>query len=248
MENIIRKPETRIIPEETSRKFYAQHLKPYEFLKNETTGKKILEVGCGDGYGSAYLAEAANKVIGIDYEQEVIAQAKNKYCLPNLSFTYMDATNLEFKDATFDIICSFQVIEHIPEDKLLNYLFEIKRVLKRGGKFYVSTLNLNHTMKSPLSYKKNAAHCKEFTFEELKILIDGGQLDESGFRFFIGYSGWGVGQLENEINENSWIVTKALSADELLQTDSEVLWKQVLKAMGGKYEMFSNYPTDPRLN
>ncbi len=85
-------------------------------------------------------------------------------------------------------------------------------------------------------------------FEELKILIDGGQLDESGFRFFIGYSGWGVGQLENEINENSWIVTNGLSADELLQTDSEVLWKQVLKAMGGKYEMFSNYPTDPRLN
>ena len=85
-------------------------------------------------------------------------------------------------------------------------------------------------------------------FEHLKVLMDQGQLDESNFRFFIGYSGWGIGQLEKEVNENSWIVTKGLTADVLLETNSNLLWKQVLKAMGGKYEMFSNYPTDPRLN
>jgi len=69
------------------------------------------------------------------------------------------------------MVCSFQVIEHIPEDKLLPYLSAIKRVLKNTGKFYVSTLNLAYAMKSPLTYEKNADHCKEFTLDELKSLL-----------------------------------------------------------------------------
>jgi SAM-dependent methyltransferase len=165
------KQETRIIPEETPAKFYAEHLKPYEFLRNVSLGKKILEVGCGDGYGSAYLAEVAEEVIGIDYEEKVILEAQNKYKKINLNFVAMDATKLRFKESSFDIVCSFQVIEHIPENKLLSYLSEIKRVLKDDGEFYLSTLNLEHTMKLPLTYKKNPAHCKEFTLPELKGLL-----------------------------------------------------------------------------
>lgn len=169
----MKKQETRIIPEETDAKFYAEHLKPYEFVKINAKGKRILEVGCGDGYGSAYLAEAASEVIGIDYEEDVILQAKNKYRVPNLSFLCMDATVLQFKNDSFDLVCSFQVIEHIPEEKLMQYLSEIKRVLKINGEFYLSTLNLDHTMKSPITYKNNLAHCKEFTLVELKELLCG---------------------------------------------------------------------------
>ena len=165
------KIETRIIPEETNAKFYAEHLMPYEFMRNDAVDKKILEVGCGDGYGSAYLAEVAAEVIGIDYEEAVVLRAQAKYKAPNLKFLSMDATNLQFKEYSFDIVCSFQVIEHIPEEKLLEYLSEIKRVLKKNGKLYLSTLNLEHTMKSPLTYKKNLAHCKEFTLPELKDLL-----------------------------------------------------------------------------
>lgn len=165
------KQETRIIPEETPHKFYAEHLKPYEFLRDEASGKIILEIGCGDGYGSAYLAKVAAEVIGIDYETNVILQAQNKYKASNLSFLCMEATNLKFVDNSFDIVCSFQTIEHISEDKLLQYLQETKRVLKDSGKFYLSTLNLEHAIKSPLTYKKNHAHCKEFRLEELKELL-----------------------------------------------------------------------------
>jgi hypothetical protein len=53
-----------------------------------------------------------------------------------------------------------------------NYLFGIKRVLKNGGEFYVSTLNLEHNVKSPLTYQKNPAHAKEFTYEEFKALLE----------------------------------------------------------------------------
>lgn len=168
---IVKKPEARIIPEETPARFLSEHLKAYEFIKDFVKGKKVLEVGCGDGYGSAYLAKAAAEVTGMDYEKDVISRAKNKYSGKNLSFTDGDATRLQFADESFDAACSFQVIEHIPEDKLRQYLSEIRRVLKDDGIFYVSTLNLEHSIKSPLTYQKNPAHCKEFTLSELKYLL-----------------------------------------------------------------------------
>lgn len=167
----INKEETRIIPEEISPKFYFEHLKPYEFIKGAATGQEVLEIGCGDGYGSAYLAQVATEVTSIDYEEDVILKAQNKYILSNLKFLSMDATSLQFEDESFDFVCSFQVIEHIPEEKLLKYLSEAKRVLKKNGKFCLSTLNLAHTMKSPVSYKQNPAHCKEFRLPELKDLL-----------------------------------------------------------------------------
>ncbi len=167
----MKKIETRIIPEETNLKFFMEHLKPYEFLRNNAEGKNILEIGCGDGYGAAYLAQVALKVVGIDYEEEVVLKAQNKYKAPNLSFLSMDATELQFQDNSFDIACSFQVIEHIPEDQLLKYLQEIKRVLMKDGESYLSTLNLDHVMKPHATYKKHPAHCKEFRLNELSDLL-----------------------------------------------------------------------------
>lgn len=167
----MKKQETRIVPEEVPPKFYAEHLKPYEFLSAKAAGKKILEIGCGDGYGAYYLAQAAQEVTGIDYENEVILRAQDKYKSSNLKFITMEATDLRFEDGAFDIICSFQVIEHIPEENLPRYLSEIRRALKDNGSFYLSTLNLAHNMKSPVTYKKNQAHCKEFRLPELKGLL-----------------------------------------------------------------------------
>ncbi len=85
-------------------------------------------------------------------------------------------------------------------------------------------------------------------FEHLITMAQTNQIRIEDFRFFIGYSGWGIEQLDQEINENSWIVTRGLHGDTLLNTDAEYLWEEILKSMGGKYEMFSKYPLDPRLN
>src|SRR3989338_731977 len=168
----MKKVETRIIPEGVPPKFFAEHLKVYEFLKGEAKGKNVLEVGCGDGYGADYLAAAGFEVTAFDYDDAVIAAARAKYGRPNLKFLPMEAGALRFEEGSFGIVCSFQVIEHIPQAGIPRYLSEIKRVLRPEGAFYLSTLNLEHAMKdSPMTYKKNPAHCKEFILEELRRLL-----------------------------------------------------------------------------
>jgi len=167
------KVESRIIPEEAGRNIYMQHLKVYEFLGKYSGNKHILEVGCGDGYGAAFLAKTVKSIVAVDYEQKVISIAQNKYKANNLEYRCMDATKLEFKANEFDLVCSFQVIEHIPEDRLLAYLAELRRVLKPGGDLYLSTLNLEKMRKNQRTYKKNPAHCKEFGINELKDILCG---------------------------------------------------------------------------
>lgn len=84
-------------------------------------------------------------------------------------------------------------------------------------------------------------------FEALKSLLNNNELDPADFRFFLGYSGWGEGQLENEMNYNSWIVTRA-SQEVIFSKDSESMWQEVMKAMGGKFSILANSPEDPQMN
>ena len=85
-------------------------------------------------------------------------------------------------------------------------------------------------------------------FETLKILINTGSIDESEIKFFIGYSGWGKGQLEDELNKNAWMVSDVLNADNIFTADNEKLWRDVVVNLGPKYAHIGNYPSDPRLN
>lgn len=66
-------------------------------------------------------------------------------------------------------------------------------------------------------------------------------------KFFIGYSGWGPGQLNREIKQNAWILSHA-NLEYLFQTDPEKLWRKVLYDLGGDYRLLSTYPVDPSLN
>lgn len=74
-----------------------------------------------------------------------------------------------------------------------------------------------------------------------------GEVKPGEVRFFLGYSGWSPGQLQDELKRDSWLVTKA-SADFLLNTPPRHLWKALLQRMGGKYAYWINFPTDPLLN
>lgn len=84
-------------------------------------------------------------------------------------------------------------------------------------------------------------------FETLKILIQNGEVETRDLRLFIGYSGWSPDQLEEELDEESWILTPA-SEDSIFKIEPEELWGEVLKEMGADYGMLANFPEDPHLN
>ena len=84
-------------------------------------------------------------------------------------------------------------------------------------------------------------------YEQLSVLLGNGELDPAGIRFFLSYSGWSAGQLEEELAENSWLTTEGKSAYIFELSDKE-LWKRALEDKGGKYKQIIHYPEDPNLN
>lgn len=84
-------------------------------------------------------------------------------------------------------------------------------------------------------------------FEQIKQAVNLGTLTERDARFFIGYSGWDSGQLDDELTRKSWIISR-ITADFLFDTPTNAFWRGVLKQMGGEYKSIAHYPVDPRLN
>ena len=84
-------------------------------------------------------------------------------------------------------------------------------------------------------------------FETTKQLIDERKITKNNIRFFLGYSGWSVNQLELEMQENSWIVTENTLENKLLSKSSNQFWKEKIIEQGGEYVLFSNAPENPAL-
>lgn len=84
-------------------------------------------------------------------------------------------------------------------------------------------------------------------FEQLKSMINLGQIEKKRIRFFVGYSGWDVGQLEEEMESKSWIVADCL-APYIFSDDPNDIWRKVLTDMGGEYKVMANFPENPSLN
>ena len=165
------KEHSGINPEKESAKIVAQHQSAYAFMRPFVEGRLALEIGHGDGYGSAYLSDVAREMSAVDLFEENVVRASQKYPRKNLRFFQMNATNLTFPDNAFDVVSSFQVIEHIPEAQLPQYINQIKRVLKSDGMCFLSTLNLKKNMKPGVAYDKSPHHDKEFTPEEYRDFL-----------------------------------------------------------------------------
>ncbi|MCW3075309.1 MAG: YqgE/AlgH family protein [Flaviaesturariibacter sp.] len=84
-------------------------------------------------------------------------------------------------------------------------------------------------------------------FDSVVQLINSGAADPERIRFFIGYSGWSEGQLEEEIEEKTWLTVEA-ARSLIFHPSADEIWKESLKHMGGDYEMMINFPIDPQLN
>ena len=135
----------------------------YKFAVPYIKNKIVLDLGCGSGYGTYYLStKGAKHIIGIDVSKEAIEYCKREYFNDNLQYGIIDVSRLGFKDDSFDVAVSFQVIEHIKN--LDEYLSEVRRVTKM---FIVSTPNKN-------TYNgagRNPFHVREFYLNDLQVLL-----------------------------------------------------------------------------
>jgi len=125
----------RIDPE-LAETHHREHLDRYRWAQAQTRRRRVLDIGCAFGYGSALLAPEAASVTGIDLFDDALVYAREHYgdrCV----FAKMDATALEFSPQSFDAVTCFEVIEHVQEPLLL--LGEIRRVIAPGGVVMLST-------------------------------------------------------------------------------------------------------------
>jgi O-antigen biosynthesis protein len=117
-----------------------EHLARYALATRYTTGKHVLDAACGAGYGSLMMLQAgARSVVGVDISEECIRNAKRAYSREDIDFITCDILKLDAADASFDVIVSFETIEHIADGAA--WIRETARLLKDGGLFIVSTPN-----------------------------------------------------------------------------------------------------------
>jgi len=157
------------------------HLGRYHFAKQFSKDKVILDLACGEGYGTNILAHEAKKVIGIDISQETVNFAKGKYAHINLEFILGNGREIPVEGKEiFDLICSFETLEHLNEDDQVLMINEFERLLKPDGLLIISTPN-HHYTHNILKYD-NPHHYKELGFNEFGELLSA----KFSYRAFFG--------------------------------------------------------------
>ena len=147
-----------------AQKMYQEHVARYAFAAQLVRDRDILDVGCGVGYGSQWLAKSgAKSVLGIDIAHDAIEHAKKNYFHPSVSFKIQDAAAMHFA-VEFDVVTCFELIEHIGEQRTV--LDAIKKALRPDGKLIISTPR-------PMDDKRTHFHVHELEYEELKRMLAG---------------------------------------------------------------------------
>ena len=134
-------------------------------------------------------------------------------------------------------------------NEVMEELADVENIVFVGGPVQQDTLHFIHrnaTLDNAVEIV-NRIHWGG-AFENLTLLLETNQLAAVDIRFFLGYSGWGPGQLDAELEQDSWIVCDYVTDQLLFDTSSDVMWRKALENMGGRFSMYSNYPVDPRLN
>ena len=134
-------------------------------------------------------------------------------------------------------------------DELVNGLDDLKLPVFYGGPVQMDTIHFLHQYpeKIPGGYEIAEGVFWGGDFDVAIQMIRSGEINLQRIRFYIGYSGWGTGQLNDELKEKSWLTVKA-TRKIIFHKETEEIWKESLKLLGGDYEMMINFPIDPQLN
>ena len=189
----------RVVPGKTPQTIYDEHIYRYVFAAGLTVNKRVLDVACGTGYGAAYMLEkGAGRVVGVDKSAEAVNYGWERFGKDGKAyFVCADGLRLPFADNSFDIVVSFETIEHIRQYG--KFLAECRRVLKSNGSLICSTPN-RRIFSPNLAKPINTFHIKEFWPEEFHRLLS---------RYFAGITFYGqcdVKLVDNSVDRSNYHV------------------------------------------
>ncbi len=144
-----------------------EHVHRYLLARELSAGKRVLDLACGEGYGTALLASSAGEVVGVDNVPEVVAHARTRYPRPNIRFEIGACGAVPLPDASIDLVVSFETLEHVEDQE--GMLQEIRRVLRPNGLLLLSTPD--RRVYSDLLGNRNPYHPRELDREELEALL-----------------------------------------------------------------------------
>jgi len=160
----------RCVPWAEDAQMVYEHLHRYWFAAGLAEGRDVLDIGSGEGYGAALLAESAASVVGIELDAQAVAHSQANYAAPNLSFVQGSALELgRFDDESFDLVVCFELIEHLADHEGL--LGGIDRVLRPDGLLVLSTPD--RRIYTEAHDYHNPFHVRELSEPELRTLLAG---------------------------------------------------------------------------
>jgi ubiquinone/menaquinone biosynthesis C-methylase UbiE len=154
----------RVIPGQVNDDLWSEHIARYAFARLYAQGKRVLDAGCGTGYGSAELAQSATEVTGVDVSAEAIEYATANYPIDGLRFLESSCLAIPFPPEAFDLVVAFEVIEHLTDYRA--FLDECARLLTRNGLLIVSSPNKRYYAETRAATGPNPYHEHEFEAEE----------------------------------------------------------------------------------
>ncbi len=154
---------------ERGREIAYEHWHRYALARPLAAGRRVLDAACGEGYGSALVARAGGRVLGLDADADTIGHARARYAgIPGLAYEQADATALgHLPDASFDLILSFETLEHVQAQESL--LDGFARLLAPGGLLLVSTPDKR--VYTDLTGEVNPHHVRELYRDQFEALL-----------------------------------------------------------------------------
>jgi O-antigen biosynthesis protein len=158
----------RIVPWAPDAQVIYEHYHRYLWAQPLVADRRVLDLGSGEGFGAALLADTATAVVGVDIDERTVEHSRANYVADGLEFRVASATDLRaFEDGSFDAVVAFEMIEHVAEHEQV--LAEIARVLGPGGLLIMSTPE-RRAYSDDRDFV-NPFHERELTQEEFTALL-----------------------------------------------------------------------------
>ena len=154
----------RVIPGQVDSSLWNEHLSRYRFALRFLGDKRVLDAGCGAGYGAREISQVASNITALDLSLDALAYGKDCYSAGNIHWVAATCEAFPFSSQSFDAVIAFEVIEHLRDQPA--FLSEVKRVLAPGGILIVSTPNRAYYSEARAKSGPNLFHTTEFDYDE----------------------------------------------------------------------------------